>query len=96
MLTKGDRFSATSPLSQKNKKFLLTFLISNEERVLSDEKMSRDQHKVIEAKGQEDVSRRNKAQRQLQSHWADQLNVELCGDKRVPGLWGSCRGKTRS
>ncbi|MDE0330235.1 MAG: hypothetical protein OXL41_00045 [Nitrospinae bacterium] len=83
MLTKGDRFSATSPLSQENKKFLLTFLNSSEERVLSDENMSRDQHKVIEAKKQDDVSRRNKAQRQLQSHWADQLNVELCEDKRV-------------
>lgn len=50
MLTKEDRFSAASPLSQENKKFLLTFLSGSEERVLSDEYMSRDQHKVIEAK----------------------------------------------
>lgn len=75
MLTKGDRFSATSPLSQDDKEFLLTFLNSSEERVLSDENMSRDQHKVIEA--QNDDSRRSRARQRLQSHWADQLNVEL-------------------
>ncbi len=47
MLTKGDKFSATSPLSQDDKKFLLIFLSSSEKRVLSDENISRAQLKVI-------------------------------------------------
>lgn len=43
--------------------------------------MSRDQHNVVET--QDDNSRRYRAQRRLQSHWADQFNVELYGVTRV-------------
>ena len=79
MLTKGDRFSATSPLSQDDKKFLLTFQNSAEERVLSDENLDSDQHEIFKAReaGVDGSPRLGRAQRRLQRLWADQLNVEL-------------------
>ena len=85
MSAKGDRFSATSPLSQDDKTFLLSFQSGADDRVLSDENLSSDQRDICEAQeaGSRGLSRLRRAQKRLQEQWSAQLDVKLYPGTRI-------------
>ena len=93
MWKKGERFFAESPLSTDAKRFLLTFSDSSEERVLSDERLSRDQFELRKAiVDKSETGTVNRLRSILQSHWADPLGVEETTEKQV--RWHDVAGQS--
>ena len=94
MPSKGDQFSATSPLSQEAKEFFLQFSNSSEERVLNPSAMNAEKLVVFHAQRSAGSERPKKAaQRKLQARWSEQHGaVRINGTSR--GWWNLIDGQS--
>ena len=76
MLTKGDRFSVHSPLSQDSAAFLLQFVGGSEEQVLEQEHLNSDQRKAFKVVKAGESAYMNPASQKLMRVWSQQLDVQ--------------------
>lgn len=85
MSAKGDVFTATPPLSQDDKTFVLSFQSGADDRLIRYENLSSDQRAICEAReaGSRGLSRLRKAQKRLQEHWSADLDVKLYTGTRI-------------
>lgn len=88
MLTKGNRFSTTSPLSREARTFLLQFSDSSEERVLADRAMNEEEIALFRAMSRAMPAavgdrKKNAARRKLQAQWSEQLGVVRINSARA-------------
>ena len=91
MLSRGDRFSTTSPLLPEAKKFLQQFCDSSGERVLADRAMNDDQIAIAHAQSRAvsvvvEERKKNAARRALQEEWSRQFTVSRIKSLRA-GWW---------
>ena len=90
MPKKGERFTAHSPLSLREKEFLAQFNGGSGERVLNDEYLSSDQIAAFDLARLGDANRNSPAKQRLVNQWTHQLGVRI--HKGVKGGWWKLAG----
>ena len=93
VLRKGEFVLIESPLNSDERRFLLSFEDSSEERVLADCCLSKDQS-VVRRAIKEEVDNTRSMRTTLESHWADPRRLERDTRNRFHWWHVACGGRT--